>query len=119
MVYVLAIHNPPKRKRNRPILLRLSPDELQAFNERLEAAHMKQNEFLLRCALAKPIIVMDGLPEIVAQLKGIGNNLNQLTRAVNGGRTNSAQEVAELAKAVNEVWRLLRQLTQAEIDRKH
>lgn len=40
---------------------------------------MTVTDYITKSALGKEIIIIDGLPEIVSQLKKIGNNLNQLT----------------------------------------
>ena len=41
--------------------------------------------YLRDCALGKKIIVVKGVDEVANELRKIGNNLNQLTRAVNSG----------------------------------
>ena len=41
--------------------------------------------YLRDCALDKKIIVVKGIDEAANELRKIGNNLNQLTRAVNSG----------------------------------
>lgn len=43
-------------------------------------------EFVTRSALNKQITVVDGLPEILKEVKAIGRNLNQLTTLCNMGK---------------------------------
>lgn len=42
-------------------------------------------DFILACLRKKKIYVKPGAASVTAQLKHIGNNLNQLTRHVNSG----------------------------------
>ena len=46
----------------------------------------KLSDFVLRSALGKKIVVANGLDEAVRQMKAVGNNVNQIARAVNEGR---------------------------------
>lgn len=47
---------------------------------------MNFTEFITRSALNKKITVVDGLPEILKEVKAIGRNLNQLTTLCNMGK---------------------------------
>lgn len=47
---------------------------------------MNFTEFVTRSALNKQITVVDGLPEILKEVKAIGRNLNQLTTLCNMGK---------------------------------
>ncbi len=62
--------------------------------------------YLRDCALGKEILVIPGLSGIQDELNAIGNNLNQLTRAVNSGIC-SAVDLTEMRKEVASVWQLL------------
>lgn len=52
---------------------------------------MKLCDYVLRSALKKKIVVANGLDEVIRQLKAIGNNVNQIARAVNEGRLKAVQ----------------------------
>ena len=62
--------------------------------------------YLRDCVLQKEILVIPGLSGIQDELNAIGNNLNQLTRAVNSG-IRSAVDLSEMRKEVASVWQLL------------
>lgn len=47
---------------------------------------MNFTEFITRSALNKQITIVDGLPEILKEVKAIGRNLNQLTTLCNMGK---------------------------------
>ena len=89
------------RKRNKQIVIK----------NKVKKSKLSQNEYLLKCALDKRILVVDGLKDLNVELKRIGNNLNQLTKSVHEGKTNCSKELLEINKEMKEVWQLLRQLT--------
>ena len=47
---------------------------------------MKLNDFVMRCALGKKIVIANGIDEIVRQQKAIGRNLNQIATLANMDR---------------------------------
>lgn len=100
------------RVRPKQIVIRASKREFEAIKLNISKSGINQNEYLLRCALDKNIIVIDGLRDFTIELKRIGNNLNQLTRAVHEGKANCAAELQEINGEMKEVWQLLRQLIQ-------
>jgi len=61
----------------------------------------------------KDIIVVDGVEEIIIQLRKIGNNINQLTKLCNQGRiTNISLE--DVKKEMKSIWQLLSLLIQKQ-----
>ena len=47
----------------------------------------------------------DDVKELVSQIKAIGINLNQLTRAVNSGEISDIRELKEMKSDLDYVWR--------------
>lgn len=88
----------------------MTDQEYEAFQESLARSKMKQNEFVLSCILNKKINVMEGFLDVSKALRQIGNNLNQIAKAVNSGNATSQPVVEELQKGVDELWQLLRRL---------
>ena len=74
------------RKRNVTITVRCTEDERDKIRGRAEQHGLPLSDYVLRSALGKKIVVINGLDEVVRQMKAIGNNINQLARAVNEGR---------------------------------
>lgn len=74
------------RKRNATITIRCTEDERDKIKARAESHSLSLSDFVLRSALGKKIVVINGLDEVIRQMKAIGNNINQLARAVNEGR---------------------------------
>ena len=103
------------RTRPKQIVIRATEIEFDQIKKKVKASKKKQNEYLLKCVLDKEIVVIDGLKEQTVELKRIGNNLNQLTRAVNEGRANCGEELQDINKEMKEVWQLLRLLIQKQL----
>lgn len=77
-----------KRIRDRQMIVRFTERELSEFNEKMKRAKSKsRSDFIMSLVKNKPIIVPDGLPEIAAELKRHGNNLNQIAWLFNQTRS--------------------------------
>lgn len=98
------------RKRNKQFIIRASEEEYQAIKKNIEKSKLNQNEYLLMSALNKKIIVIDGIKELMIQLKKIGNNLNQITKSTHQGKTNYHKELDEINGELSKIWQSLRQL---------
>ena len=61
----------------------------------------------------KDIIVVDGLEEIIMQLRKIGNNINQLTKLCNQGRITNIN-LEDVKKEMMSIWQLLNLLIQKQ-----
>ena len=71
------------RKRNKVVPVRFSDHELSVIDANAKRANMSRTEFLVSAGMDKPIVILDGLIPMLAELRRIGNNVNQLTRKVN------------------------------------
>ena len=105
------------RKRNISIPIRVTEKELSVIDKKASKARLTRTEYLITCALGKDITLIEDLKPILADLRRIGNNLNQLTRlanmnqikAVNLDECRSALEqtyvvIHSLAKRRNDSW---------------
>ena len=101
------------RKRNRTIAIRCTEEEYQSIHDKAEQYGLRLNDFVIRSALDKKIIVAEGINEIVKQQKAIGRNLNQIATLANMERltavnlqqllnehTNATTMIGELLRAV-------------------
>lgn len=66
--------------------LRMTQKEKAAIAARAKRANRPMSEFMIDTALNRKIVVIDSLPEMIRELKGIGRNLNQLTLLANMGK---------------------------------
>lgn len=103
------------RTKPKQIKFWVTEKEHEKIKNKISRSKLKQNDYLLKSALDKEILVIEGLPEMTLELKKIGNNLNQLTRAVHQGKTNCKDELSEINEEMKEVWQLLRQLIQKQV----
>ena len=74
------------RKRSKTIAIRCTEEEYQRIHDKAEQYGLKLNDFVIRSALDKKIIIAEGLGEIVKQQKAIGRNLNQIATLANMDR---------------------------------
>ena len=65
------------RNRNINIPLRASEKEARMIEEKAARAKMNRTDYMIACAVGKRISVMEDLTPMIAELKRIGNNLNQ------------------------------------------
>ena len=75
-----------QKKKTAIITARMTPADKKAITQRAKAAGMTVTDYLTTCALGKEIIRVDGLDDLLSELKAQGRNLNQLTTLANMGR---------------------------------
>ena len=95
------------RNRKNQILIRMSDAEFSQYQNRRARSGKSGNAFCLACLLNHPIRVVEHLPEMLRQLKAIGNNLNQIARAANAG-FEAPPITQEIQEEVELLWRLLK-----------
>lgn len=88
---------------------RVTPEEKKIITHKALSSYRLVSMYLRDCALEKEIKVIPGIDEVATELRHIGNNLNQLTRAVNSGLV-TAVDLTDVRKEVNAIWQLLNSL---------
>ena len=101
-------------KKTEIITLRVTPRVKAAIQARAKQADMTVTDYLCLCGLGKKILQVDGLDQVLTELKAQGRNLNQLTTLANMGRITVvygdrlaegygqvSEQLRELLKAVN------------------
>lgn len=73
-------------KKDKIITIRVNEKEKKKLIEKSKIAKLSLSEYLIKQGLDKDIVMVDGLNEVVAELRRIGNNINQLTYLANSGR---------------------------------
>ena len=73
-------------KKSEIITLRVTPRTKQTIRERAKAAGLTVTDYLCYSGLAKEIVRVEGLEQVLSELKAQGRNLNQLTTLANMGR---------------------------------
>ncbi len=97
-------------KQTKSVLLsfRVTPEEKEKL-ERKSRGYDRMSDYLRDCVLGKEIIVIEGVDRVADELRRIGNNLNQLTRAVHMGQIR-AVDLAGMRKEVALLWQSLNSL---------
>ena len=65
---------------------RMAAEDREVIKELAKQSGMSMSDYVTDCCLGKQIIIIDGLKEVLRELKGIGNNLNQLVMLVHMGK---------------------------------
>ena len=102
-----------KQNKNRHFNFRVNEKEYNKIKSKIEKSKLNTSEYLLRTAMKKDIIVIDGLEEIIIQLRKIGNNINQLTKLCNQGRLTNIN-LEDVKKEMKSIWQLLNLLIQKQ-----
>ena len=106
------------KTRPKQLSFRVSEEEYQQLQQKILESGKNQQEYILSCVLEKQIVNMDGIKELIPELKRIGNNLNQIAKRCNeGGMLPSEAEVRKHGEELNKVWQSLRRYLQRR-DRK-
>lgn len=98
------------RKKDKQFKFYADEKEYQQIKKKVEKSKLSQQDYLLKCALDKKIIVVEELQPIFLELKRQGVNLNQIAKAINSGEINHVSE--NTFKEYQELWQSLRQLIQ-------
>ena len=75
-----------QKKKTAIATIRMTPRVKEQLQQRAQDAHMTLTDYLCICGLGKEIVRVDGLDDILSELKAQGRNLNQLTTLANMGR---------------------------------
>ena len=99
-----------KQAKTEIISTRVTPEQREIIEEKAYSSYRTPSMYLRDCALDKKIVVVKGVDEAANELRKIGNNLNQLTRAVNSGYCYEV-DLRETREEVARLWQLLNSLT--------
>ena len=65
---------------------RMASEDREAIKELAKRSGMSMSDYVTACCLGKQVVVVDGLKEVLKELKSIGRNLNQLVTLAHMGR---------------------------------
>ena len=91
---------------------RVSHEEREQIESKALSSYRTVSRYLRDVALDKPIVIVQGIDDLVDELRRIGNNLNQITRAVNAGLI-SAADLTETREEMKMIWQSLNSLPRA------
>lgn len=96
-------------KKSEIITLRVTPRTKETIRERAKAAGLTVTDYLCYSGLGKEIVRVEGLEQVLSELKAQGRNLNQLTTLANMGRVTVLKGDA-LAENYGKIYEQLREL---------
>ena len=99
-----------QKRKTAIITARMTPGIKDVIYHLADRAGMTVTDYIITCALDKEIVRVDGLDEILSELKAQGRNLNQLTTLANMGRL-TVLRGDELIDKYADVCAALRKLT--------
>ena len=106
-------------KKSEIITLRVTPRTKETIRERAKAAGLTVTDYLCYSGLAKEIVRVEGLEQVLSELKAQGRNLNQLTTLANMGRVSVVKGDA-LAENYGKIYEQLRGLLwEVNMERRH
>ena len=96
-------------KKSEIITLRVTPRIKKIIQEQAKAAGLTVTDYLCYSGLGKEIVRVDGLEQVLTELKAQGRNLNQLTTLANMGKV-SVVYGDKLAESYQQISEQIRQL---------
>ena len=92
------------RKRNQTLTVRLTAAEKDAITRNAAKARMSLTDYIVASSLLTEIHVAEDTRPLLAALKRIGNNLNQISMKINAGAFQSYnfQEVIDMQRDIYE-----------------
>lgn len=96
------------RKDNRQIKFRVNDSEFERLEQMAKEFQMSVPKFCKMKAqgakMRSPKINREGAFEIARQLRGIGNNVNQMTRRANEGKAIPSEELQAIQRELGAIW---------------
>jgi len=72
--------------KDKTFAFRISESDYLLLKTKAAVGNITMTDLIIRAVNGKKIVVIEGLKEVLAELKSIGRNLNQLTTLCNMGR---------------------------------
>lgn len=88
---------------------RVTPEEKQIITHKALSSYRLISQYLRDCALEKEITVINGADNVADELGRIGNNVNQIARAVNSGYATEVN-LMETREELRAIWQSLNSL---------
>ena len=103
-----------KETRSEILRFRVTPEEREKIEHKALSSYRTVSTYLRDCSLGKRIVVMPDVGTLISELRRLGNNLNQIARAVNSGfidvESSAADDLSEIRKGVKQIWQSLNSL---------
>lgn len=77
-----------KKEKTEIITMRIKPQFKAEIQKKAKQAQLTVTDYLTLCGMGKKLVQVQGLDELLTELKAQGQNLNQLTTLANMGQMN-------------------------------
>lgn len=101
-------------KKRTQVNIRLSPVELEKVQLSAETLNISVGKYckqlVLDSPLVRPSLNAESQQELIRQVSGMANNLNQLTKVARGNREvqkNQIETIDQLRKEIHQLWQQL------------
>ena len=74
------------KKKDIKFSTRMAAEDRATIKELAKQSHMSMSNYVIACCLGQQIVIIEGLKEVLKELKAIGNNLNQLVTLAHMGK---------------------------------
>ena len=74
------------KKKDIKFSTRMATEDRATIKELAKQTHMSMSNYVTACCLGQQIIIIEGLKDVLKELKAIGNNLNQLVVLAHMGK---------------------------------
>lgn len=91
------------QNKDKRITFRVSQEQYEMISQKANSAQMSVGTYVRAAALKHKIVRVEGLKEIVHELKAIGRNLNQLTTLANMGQVDTV-DLSRLTEQMNNIY---------------
>ncbi len=99
--------------KTRKFAFRIKESDYQMLKTKAKRGNITMTDFIIRAITDKNIILVDGVRELLGELKAIGRNLNQLTILANMGRID-AMYLTETKAQLNQIYEKLTVVCEVE-----
>lgn len=83
---------------------RVSEEEKKKIDKKIEKSKLRKSDFLRKTVLEKEIIQVEGFKELAIELSRLGNNINQIAKAINLGKLEEVEEIKKLESEYKKVF---------------
>ena len=100
-------------EKSEAIYIRLSENELKQIKEKMEVCNIKNmSAYILKIAIDGMIINLDmpELKEISSLLRYNGNNINQIAKQLNEGKSVYASDIADIKEKQTQITDMVREI---------
>ena len=91
----------------------MTPQTKDRIRAKAQELGLTVTDYLCLCGLGKKIVQVDGLDQVLSELKAQGRNLNQLTTLANMGKIQEVR-LGETMEALGRIYHQLRELAEQE-----